>query len=130
MTNKNRIALISEYLHVRYKKLIVVRKQEYANAAALRDAECQLLLKINETFGDDAVEIRSVEVKGRKRLDYKSIETMIDNYIDSILGYSVDNDLTGDDSLESNFKRAEDFMAKFRDFKLTLILSDGTNNED
>ena len=100
------------------------------NAAALRDAECQLLLKINETFGDDAVEIRSVEVKGRKRLDYKSIEIMIDNYIDSILGYSVDNDLTGDDSLESNFKRAEDFMAKFRDFKLTLILSDGTNNEN
>lgn len=123
---EERIKLICEYLQVGYNKSIVIRKQQYANAAELRDTERKLAIKINDTFENKA-ELKVVEKNDQRSYDYRPIESMIDNYIDSFLGYCIVKALTGVYNEEALLKRSKDFMIVYRDFKLNLILNENNS---
>lgn len=101
--------LLLQYLQVGCDKSEVARKQQYENAAKLRDIEKKLIVQINDIFLKEKPELL-IDRDGMERFDYNNIETSIRDYIGKILGYQIQK------------IKFEDCKVILRDFKLKVLL--------
>ena len=112
--------LVIQYLEVKYDKAVVVEKQQYASAAALRDTEKTLLLLINDNLIDKGEIEIVIKENGQSKHDYRKIDDAVNMYINSFIGYEID----GFEKSDGHYKRLHDFKIKLREVKINLILNE------